>query len=107
MMLVHFGAVLATFTEQPFNDAVTMLMNTATEENKSGMYTIRGDIAFKISYENVGGQQTYLKLEVVPAKSVKADRIKATIPVETTAPSEASAASSTAAATEPAASSAS
>ena len=99
MMLVHFGAVMSTFTDMPFNDAARMLMSTAMEENKSGLYTVRGDIAFKLSYDNVGGQQTYIKLEVLPAKAVSADRIKTTIPVEA-APSESAAPSATSAASE-------
>ncbi len=99
MMLVHFGAVMSTFTDMPFNDAARMLMSTAMEENKSGLYTVRGDIAFKLSYDNVGGQQTYIKLEVLPAKAVSADRIKTTIPVEA-APSESAASSATSAASE-------
>ncbi len=99
MMLVHFGAVMSTFTDMPFNDAARMLMSAAMEENKSGLYTVRGDIAFKLSYDNVGGQQTYIKLEVLPAKAVSADRIKTTIPVEA-APSESAASSATSAASE-------
>lgn len=99
MMLVHFGAVMSTFTDMPFNDAARMLMSTAMEENKSGLYTVRGDIAFKLSYDNVGGQQTYIKLEMLPAKAVSADRIKTTIPVEA-APSESAAPSATSAASE-------
>lgn len=99
MMLVHFGAVMSTFTDMPFNDAARMLMSTAMEENKSGLYTVRGDIAYKLSYDNVGGQQTYIKLEVLPAKAVSADRIKSTIPVEA-APSESAAPSATAASSE-------
>ena len=99
MMLTHFGAVMAAFTDTPFSDAATMLMKTAMEENKTGLYTIRGDIAFKLSYDNISGQQTYIKLEVLPAKAVAADRIKNTIPVETTAPSETAASSETTAAT--------
>ncbi len=99
MMLVHFGAVMSTFTDMPFNDAARMLMSAAMEENKSGLYTVRGDIAFKLSYDNVGGQQTYIKLEVLPAKAVSADRIKTTIPVEA-APSESAAPSATSAASE-------
>ena len=90
MMMVHFGAVMAAFTDLPFNDATQMLMKTAMEENKTGLYTIRGDIAYKLSYDNISGQQTYIKLEVLPAKAVKADRIKSTIPVETTAPAASS-----------------
>lgn len=99
MMLVHFGAVMSTFTDMPFNDAARMLMSTAMEENKSGLYTVRGDIAFKLSYDNVGGQQTYIKMEVLPAKAVSADRIKTTIPVEA-APSESAAPAATSAASE-------
>lgn len=107
MMMVHFGAVMAAFTDLPFNDATNMIMKTAMEENKAGLYTVRGDIAFKLSYDNVGGQQTYIKLEVLPAKAVKADRIKSTIPVETTAPSETTAPAESAAPSETAATSAS
>ena len=88
MMMVHFGAVLAAFTDIPFNDALGILMNSAMEENKAGLYTVKGDIAFKLSADNIGGKQTYIKMEVLPAKAVKAEKIKTTLPAGTTAASE-------------------
>ena len=88
MMMVHFGAVLAAFTDIPFNDALGVLMNSAMEENKAGLYTVKGDIAFKLSADNIGGKQTYIKMEVLPAKAVKAEKIKTTLPAGTTAASE-------------------
>lgn len=98
MMMVHFGAVFAAFTDLPFTDALGVIMNSAMEENKAGLYTIKGDIAFKLSADNIGGKQTYIKMEVLPAKAVKADKVKKTLPAGTTAASE------TAAPAEPAAS---
>lgn len=97
MMMVHFGAVFAAFTDLPFNDALGLIMNSAMEDNKAGLYTVKGDIAFKLSYDNIGGKQTYIKMEVLPAKAVKADRIKTTIPDGTTVPSETAAPAETSA----------
>lgn len=103
MMMVHFGAVLCTFADVPFTSAVSILMDTAAVSNKEGLYTARGDIAFKLSVENIAGQQAYMKLEIVPLKALKPEKIKTTLPVETAAPAgetTASAAETTAAATE-------
>ncbi|MBR6487825.1 MAG: hypothetical protein IKT20_02840, partial [Clostridiales bacterium] len=44
--------------------------------------------AFKLSADNIGGKQTYIKMEVLPAKAVKAEKIKTTLPAGTTAASE-------------------
>ena len=94
MMLVHFGAVLSTFADIPFSDAVSLIMNSAMEDNAAGLYTVKGDIAYKLSAENVAGKNTYIKMEVLPAKSLKAEQIKTTIPAGTTASSETTASSS-------------
>ena len=97
MMMVHFGAVLCTFAEVPFTDAVSILMDTAAVSNKEGLSTARGNIAFKLSVENIAGQQAYMKLEIVPVKALKPEQIKTTLPVgaaaataETTAAASAS-----------------
>lgn len=103
MMMVHFGAVLCTFADVPFTSAVSILMDTAAVSNKEGLYTARGDIAFKLSVENIAGQQAYMKLEVLPLKALKPEQIKTTLPLETAAPSAettASAADTTAPAAE-------
>ena len=83
MMMVHFGAVLANFFPgMTFNEAVSRIMEFPFESNSSARYVVQGDIAQRICAENIGGQQTYIKLEVVPAKAVKPDQI---IPSETAA----------------------
>ena len=94
MMMVHFGAILGNFMpDLTFNEVVSLIMASANEANTEGLFYVRGDIAFKLAMENIGGQ-LYIKLEVVPAKSLKPEKIKSTIPVSTTAASETTAATS-------------
>ena len=94
MMMVHFGAILGNFMpDLTFNEVVSLIMASANEANTEGLFYVRGDIAYKLALENIGGK-LYLKLEVVPAKSLKPDRIKTTIPAQTTAASETTAATS-------------
>lgn len=89
-MLTHFGAVLQNFFDDvTINEAIMMVLAT----NSENLYTVRNGIAYKVSLDNVGGKQTYIKLEVLPAKALKSDQI---LPSEKTA---ASAASETTAAT--------
>ena len=94
MMMVHFGAILGNFMpDLTFNEVVSLIMASANEANTEGLFYVRGDIAFKLALENIGGQ-LYIKLEVVPAKSLKPEKIKTTIPVTATAASETTAATS-------------
>ena len=94
MMMVHFGAILGNFMpDLTFNEVVSLIMASANEANTEGLFYVRGDIAFKLAMENIGGQ-LYIKLEVVPAKSLKPEKIKTTIPASTTAASETTAATS-------------
>ena len=96
MMMVHFGAILSNFSDDlTFNQAVSLIMVASTTANSEGKYYVRGDIAYRLSLENIGGK-LYLKMDIVPAKSVKAEQIKETIPVT---PSETAPASETTAAT--------
>lgn len=92
MMMVHFGAILGNFMpDLTFTNCVSLLMSSANEANLEGLFYVRGDIAYKLAMENIGGK-LYIKLEIVPAKSLKPEKIKATIPVGTTAASETTAA---------------
>ena len=92
MMMVHFGAILGNFMpDLTFNEVVSLIMASANEANTEGLFYVRGDIAYKLALENIGGK-LYIKLEIVPAKSLKSEQIKRTIPVETTAASETTAA---------------
>lgn len=94
MMMVHFGAILGNFMpDLTFNEVVSLIMASANEANTEGLFYVRGDIAFKLAMENIGGQ-LYIKLEIVPAKSLKPEKIKTTIPASTTAASETTAAAS-------------
>ena len=94
MMMVHFGAILGNFMpDLTFNEVVSLIMASANEANTEGLFYVRGDIAFKLAMENIGGQ-LYIKLEIVPAKSLKPEKIKTTIPASTTAASETTAATS-------------
>ncbi|MBO4449266.1 MAG: hypothetical protein J5777_01645 [Clostridiales bacterium] len=94
MMMVHFGAILSNFTDDlTFNQAVSLIMSASTTANTEGLYYVRGDIGYKLALENIGGK-LYLKMEIVPAKSLKAEQIKETI-AQTTAASETVAASET------------
>ncbi|MBO4680687.1 MAG: hypothetical protein J5623_02160 [Clostridiales bacterium] len=94
MMMVHFGAILGNFMpDLTFTNCVSLLMSSSNEANLEGLFYVRGDIAFKLAMENIGGK-LYIKLEIVPAKSLKAEQIKSTFPVETTAASETTAATS-------------
>lgn len=96
MMMVHFGAILGNFMpDLTFNEVVSLIMASANEANTEGLFYVRGDIAFKLAMENIGGQ-LYIKLEIVPAKSLKPEKIKSTIPASTTAASETTAATSAA-----------
>ena len=95
MMMVHFGAILGNFMpDLTFNEVVSLIMASANEANTEGLFYVRGDIAFKLAMENIGGQ-LYIKLEIVPAKSLKPEKIKTTIPASTTAASETAATSAT------------
>ena len=79
MMMVHFGALLGNFFPgMSFNDAVSLIMNSAMEANKEGLYTVKDDIAFKLAADNVGGK-LYIKIEVLPAKALKPSQIKTVI----------------------------
>ena len=79
MMMVHFGALLGNFfPEMSFNDAVSLIMNSARDANQEGLYTVKGDIAFKLAADNVGGK-LYIKIEVLPAKALKPSQIKTVI----------------------------
>ena len=79
MMMVHFGALLGNFfPDMTFNDAVSLIMNSAMEANKEGLYTVKGDIAYKLAADNVGGK-LYIKIEVLPAKALKPSQIKTVI----------------------------
>jgi len=99
MMMVHFGAILGNFMpDLTFTNCVSLLMSSSNEANLEGLFYVRGDIAFKLAMENIGGK-LYIKLEIVPAKSLKAEQIKRTIPVETAAASETAAVSETTTAT--------
>ena len=96
MMMVHFGAILGNFMpDLTFTNCVSLLMSSSNEANLEGLFYVRGDIAFKLAMENIGGK-LYIKLEIVPAKSLKAEQIKRTIPVETAAVSETATATSAA-----------
>ena len=79
MMMVHFGALLGNFfPDMSFNDAVSLIMNSARDANQEGLYTVKGDIAFKLAADNVGGK-LYIKIEVLPAKALKPSQIKTVI----------------------------
>lgn len=79
MMMVHFGALLGNFfPDMTFNDAVSLIMNSARDANQEGLYTVKGDIAFKLAADNVGGK-LYIKIEVLPAKALKPSQIKTVI----------------------------
>ena len=79
MMMVHFGALLGNFfPDMSFNEAVSLIMNSAMEANKEGLYTVKGDIAYKLAADNVGGK-LYIKIEVLPAKALKPSQIKTVI----------------------------
>ncbi len=93
MMMVHFGALLGNFFPgMTFADAVSLIMNSAMVANTDGLYTVKGDIAYRLCADNVGGK-TYIKIEVLPAKALKPSQILATQP-EAPAASETTAASS-------------
>lgn len=98
MMMVHFGAVLGNyFPGMTFNEAVSLIMNYPFGSDSSASYVVKGDIAYRIIADNVGGKQTYIKLEILPAKAVKPEQIMASAPSETTAAaSETTAATTTA-----------
>lgn len=98
MMMVHFGAVLANFFPgMTFNEAVTLIMGFPFESGSAARYVVRGDVAYRIYAENIGGKKTYIKLEVVPAKSLKPEQIMPSAPAESTAAPEATTASAPAA----------
>ena len=96
MMMVHFGAILGNFMpDLTFTNVVSLLMSSANEANVEGLFYVRGDIGYKLALENIGGK-LYIKLEIVPAKSLKAEQIKHTISVEPTSASETTAAATSA-----------
>ena len=96
MMMVHFGALPGNFfPDMTFNDAVSLIMNSAMEANKEGLYTVKDDIAYRLSADNVGGK-LYIKIEVLPAKALKPSQIK-TVITGTSEASEATEAAATSA----------
>ena len=96
MMMVHFGALLGNFfPDMTFNEAVSLIMNSAMEANKEGLYTVKGDIAFKLAADNVGGK-LYIKIEVLPAKALKPSQIK-TVITDTTGETQATESAATSA----------
>lgn len=103
MLMVHFGALLTNFfPDMNLRDGVMLVMGSSMESNTEGLYTVKDDIAYRLSAENIGGKKTYIKLDIVPAKSLKPEQIKAAQASEpasskTAASSETSAAETTAA----------
>ena len=86
MMMVHFGAVLGNFFPgMKYAEAISLVMNSTMSANTEARYTVKDDVAFRITAENIGGKQTYIKLEIIPAKGLKADQIDKVITSETAA----------------------
>lgn len=86
MMMVHFGAVLCNFFPgMKYVDAISLVMNCTMSANTQSRYTVKDDVAYRITAENIGGKQTYIKLEIIPAKGLKPEQIDKVVTSETTA----------------------
>ena len=79
MMMIHFGAILQNFFgDITMNEAIMKVLRTKSDD----LYTVRNGIAYRVSLDNIGGKQAYIKLEVLPAKALKPEQIE---PAEATA----------------------
>lgn len=86
MMMVHFGAVLCNFFPgMKYADAISLVMNSTMSSNTEARYTVKDGVAYRIAAENIGGQQTYIKLEIIPAKGLKSEQIDKVINSEAAA----------------------
>jgi hypothetical protein len=76
MMMIHFGAILQNFIGDgiTINEAIFLILRTQSDN----LYSVRGDIAYRVSMDNIGGKQAYIKLEVIPAKALKPEQIEQT-----------------------------
>lgn len=93
MMMIHFGAILQNFFDDvTMNEAIMMVLRTKSDD----LYTERNGIAYRVSLDNVGGKQAYIKLEVLPAKALKPEQIEPAEATATAANSETTVASSAA-----------
>lgn len=98
---IYANTLQALYPDLGKFDAENLAMTEMSEYSNDGLYTVRGNYAFRLIpfTSNDADQATYIAIEVVPKDAINASQIKKTleIPEATVAATESSAASTAAA----------
>ena len=83
LAFVYANTLQALFPDLTKFDAETLAMSEMSEYTNDGLYTVRGDYAFRLIpfTSNDADQMTYIAIEVVPKDSLNASQIKKTLEI--------------------------